>query len=255
VAYCFSGQVRGFPNEQSLQNVDKNFMRKFHGDGTIEQADFFYYLDFDDDANIYTVGQLGKALKQFPMKAFALHNSNQMETPSPSCQEGQYPLRWNATRNYWFKRFYYQFFKVQECYKIIVRQENLQGWKYQYLVRIRPDLSFKEPIPFSLSDVSEDHVTTKDYHPWSSVSDHFAIVPRHFGDSYFGAVHLANQCYNETILEENCHNHPFSIRDTDYPPECYLATWLKTNAVPWRGIKLSISLTRSTGDDYIVPPN
>lgn len=125
--------------------------------------------------------------------------------------------------------FWSQNRKVQLCYEHVLATERAQGWRYEFVARLRPDGKFTNPLPFTQASLPKDAGTLFSYTKWddargrdvapSCVSDHFAYVPRSLSDIYFNAANQLSTCYPE---------HEASIMN-GANAECILGYWLKNH--------------------------
>lgn len=127
---------------------------------------------------------------------------------------------------------------MQLCYNTVTHQERKQGWRYEYLMRVRPDAEFPTRLTYNLDNVDKTAVTVFSLPAgWTSVPDHFAIVPRQFADVYFNTADTYFDCVPQSITvperEKWCIHANVDI-DPDFAPECYLSRWLKGHNVKLR---------------------
>lgn len=134
------------------------------------------------------------------------------------------------------------FRRMQLCYNHVTQRELTQGWRYEFVMRHRPDARWPTPLPFNIRTVIKKRVSIlKNADPvWTSATDFFAAVPRQFADVYFNAADAYYECIPEDIPWDEVHRwcthwgqaivSPGAI-DGDFAPECYLRKWLQQHNV------------------------
>ena len=131
--------------------------------------------------------------------------------------------------------FWNTFRRLQLAFGTVTAQEASQGWRYEYIVRIRPDAEFATPLPFNVKTASKDVITVFSADPeFTSVVDHFAVVPRSMADIYFNTADVYHQCLPKSMTKTERDRfciHPNADVDPDFAPECYLSKWLKDHGV------------------------
>lgn len=92
------------------------------------------------------------------------------------------PLVGNDGRNAFLLR------DLWRCLKLVSSHEQQRGRKYRYLAFSRLDLHwFAPPPPIEVLHAADKHaVWIPDGQDWDGLNDRFAVVPRRWGNAYFG---------------------------------------------------------------------
>ena len=145
----------------------------------------------------------------------------------------------------WTHSFYHQFISVYRIYQEIKRQETIQGWRYEWLIRSRMDMrwSAKPEVKLITLDTSKIHVAERvvGLMYTASVSDHFAIMHANIADGYLAAgnkIFQGKWCHTKEYFDPYCH-----VKNmTNTPPECLLARWLVDNGTQWQQHRFSFDI-------------
>lgn len=225
VAICFTGDTRGIFTEDVRKSLLRT-VRQFNADvfmsislrETLSDEHFNITRWNDIHESIELLNPISVALETLPSKH-----------PNLNCSEDEAPVLKNDYI------LYYQFEKVKTCYNLVRTHELIIGQRYKQIIRARPDMSFNGYIPINIHHCLQE-ICVGDNHFKGSVSDHFAIVPRHFADIYFLAVdHF--KCTNRSILEQFNHNYnPLPI-GMHVPPESFLSYITRSQGVKYRSFR------------------
>lgn len=240
-AICLSGDVRSFANPDVSRSIADNVLVPLAA-----EADLFFVVTLDE-ANPQAIGRWNDAMQVLKpghwrlldhrdealwvlivscRRDCMLIQSTSRRFPTQSCSHGPFDEP-GGTRIFWM-----QFRKLQLCYEQVVETERGQGWRYEFVARVRPDGKFTDPLPFTQAALPKDAVTLFSYEleddnrqrkvPVAWASDHFAYVPRSLSDFYFSAVEQLSTCYSEewsAALHKVCGEHVSS--------ECLLGHWFR----------------------------
>ncbi|KAJ3161110.1 hypothetical protein HDU86_007731 [Geranomyces michiganensis] len=251
VAYCITGDMRGMAAPAAHKSFRDNVLEVFtpKTDPPLI-ADTFYQVRMDMDS-AFTVQQVALALDYLrPTEFIALPYIDEVPDNHCTTPPHTYPP---ASPDLTGARFYKQFRKVQNCYQHVQRREISQGWKYDILVRARPDMVWEDTYPISVYNASREQVGIRAYPPgWGSVSDHWAVVPRALGDIYFNAADVWLNCTTFDDFATHCPGHPRRGHPDEFNQECYLGKWLRDhNIVPVEYFN-KFKLSNSQGETYKV---
>lgn len=143
------------------------------------------------------------------------------------------------------KAYPMQLYRGAECFGHVLKMEMRKGWKYRWVVKIRPDVAIGDQI--RLESLDGDRVSinghgsgaTRDAYRWlnkayrskfknylkrGAMSDHMAFIPRKFAEVYFGAWKASF-----VFCEQYAEGSGRFARN----PEFWLAYWLAKNEVKW----------------------
>lgn len=164
--------------------------------------------------------------------------------PERSNQCDWRPLRLDDSRARLTVSFWNTFRRLQLCYQTVTQQEAVQGWRYEYLLRVRPDVEL--PTAMLYNSQSADPLAISVFSspvPFTSLADHFAIVPRRGAHVYFNTANVYYQCIPSTLPKaerDSWCTHPNVDSDPDFAPECYLAKWLKEHHIKVRAFNYPV---------------
>jgi hypothetical protein len=177
VALCITGGARGFPrSELGIFDAIREHVVEALG---ANRTDIYYVLDLnsdtDDDIGSYTgrfnysVGDLAVAFEALP--------------PAAAVLTAKHP---SHSRKLCHSRCYTQFAKLQTCLDMLQLTERENDFRYDFVVRQRPDLAPTAPLP---------HVSTLRravYAPLNpyGVADMYYYGHRDFADAMLGMVQL-----------------------------------------------------------------
>lgn len=145
----------------------------------------------------------------------------------------------------WTQSFYHQFISVYRIHQEIKRQETIQGWRYEWLIRSRMDMrwSVRPDMNLITADTSKIHVAERvnGLFYTQSVSDHFAIMHANLADVYLSAgnsIFQGKWCHPKEYFDPYCH----VKNTTNTPPECLLARWLVDSGLKWQQHRFSFDI-------------
>lgn len=121
------------------------------------------------------------------------------------------------------------FYKIKSCNDLKIKYEQDNNFKYDIVVRSRPDLLFKHDIKFEPSQ----GITTSAYGNFAGVNDQFA-----YGNSIDMDVYC-NMYDNITSVLENYNIH--------FSPELMLARYLEMNNMQVNKIDIDYDIVRLNG--------
>ena len=212
VAFCFSGHARTFLDRHVRENIKTQVIKSIAGE--ISYHNFFVIAGSPQI--------LAEVLQDF--HPFTLLLANDTLPPQTGC-----PFHsWNK----WTQGFYGQFYKIQQCYNLVLEYERQSQKLFDYIIRVRPDQVWKEKFKH-ISGYSKDAITSPtwvqicpDNFPkeilnqlrLKIVGDNFAIIPRTFADIYMNTADDIYLCRDASFYVM-CH---MSISIAGVPPECIL---------------------------------
>ncbi|CAN8062568.1 unnamed protein product [Agarophyton chilense] len=222
MAVCYSGHLGTFPhvfhqNLDIIRSVDKN-------------ADIFFYVDPKDDYHHERSGEhyveehdLGvlqpmfDAMKAKVVRTFAV---DAIKTPESSkCY-----LREGTDKSHYSHHFM-QFYAAKECYKMIQAEEEASGKRYQWILRLQPNMRIHVTLP------------PPDKEPRVHLSGTaIALIPRDMADDFFSVVQVfePGSCDPLDHLGGGpCENYSYEHETA----ECLLIKWLSmADIVPSNGV-------------------
>ncbi|OLQ10165.1 hypothetical protein AK812_SmicGene6101 [Symbiodinium microadriaticum] len=126
------------------------------------------------------------------------------------------------------------FAKFQTCLHMITEAEKAQGFRFHWVLRLRPDMAWMAPIGnLGNLDSNSVHILRKKTFPYpSDTADTFAIVPRKHLNSYFGTG-----CPNERDVRwayhrRMCYGLSCNATGCSTISECALQIRLASRSVP-----------------------
>lgn len=134
--------------------------------------------------------------------------------------------------------FHVQWSRVRTCFGAIATYELNNDLRYDYFVRIRPDMYFFYPVSTWLQPGQDAIVVGETL--WQQIgactavapaNDHFAVIPRLHAEMFAGAADILSRCEvsHEAIVGTSCHR-----CDVAYP-ECFLSTYLLLHNLSYVG--------------------
>lgn len=141
IAFCLAGDSRGFPTW--WENTKKGLLYVATG---METINYFYSIGIgrQPDSKQLLV-KFAEALKGMPpsqLDLIDLRPENEFEPADIECSDGEEPFPWSHSSNKWAKRYYHISKRMNDCYQLIEKQESLQGWRYEFVSRVRPDIQY-----------------------------------------------------------------------------------------------------------------
>ena len=163
VAVCISGQYRSF--DQCLPHILKNFIN------TNKDYEILVFICFGKEQDKHII---------IPKEIYDLSSTIKIEfdPPLPNLdyqieKYWQHGLVLNAQRD--SKLVYYQLRQLKSVYDLVLEYEKEHGIQFDYIARVRPDIWFKTPFDWNLSD---DHITILEHNDFGGYNDKFAIGPK-----------------------------------------------------------------------------
>uniref|UniRef100_A0A7S3V0V8 Uncharacterized protein n=1 Tax=Aplanochytrium stocchinoi TaxID=215587 RepID=A0A7S3V0V8_9STRA len=124
-----------------------------------------------------------------------------------------------------------QLFGWKQCYEEVERQEFELGFKFDWVVRIRPDVVYLSPI-YAIQSLDPNLVTFSGiFNNGSAVSDKIWYAPRRYAEAVFSTVdryfHIPKHEWKDTkALTEAC-------KESHLNPEMALASRMKSKKIPY----------------------
>lgn len=95
---------------------------------------------------------------------------------------------------------YYQLLQIKTSYELMLEYEKEQNMKFDYIARIRPDLSYESEFDWVIND---DFITILDGSDWNGYNDKFAIGPRELMSKYMNRYDFWISNWYENISTHN----------------------------------------------------
>lgn len=240
VAVIYTGDLRSWVN-----SVDSNIEILFNHIANNCTVHVYMMPKIARQANNpTTVVDLGKGLEKIrPYLRYFMPQEADFEwddvvKPPDGCTP---PLLPGKPEEGWIFSFYQQFISIYRVYQEVVRQEMVNGWRYEWYIRSRMDIRWTQVPLFNLTTASTDKIHVLDYNPSPSVSDHFAVVHSNIADLYMTVADKMFQgdwCHPVSDFDPYCH----VKNDPNVPPECLLARWLVDHKIQWEGHTFSFAI-------------
>ncbi|KAI0558266.1 hypothetical protein FGB62_223g07 [Gracilaria domingensis] len=222
MAVCYSGHLGTFPhvfhqNLDVIRTVDKN-------------ADIFFYVDPKDDyhhersgehyVEEHDLGVLQPMFDAMKAKVVRTFSTQAIKTPEPS----ECYMREGTDESHYSHHFM-QFYAAQECYKMIKAEEEATGRRYEWILRLQPNMRIQVMLP------------QPDKEPRVHMSGTaISLVPRGMADDFFSAVQAFEPqgCGPLDQLGGGpCENYSYEHGT----PECLLIKWLSmADIIPSNGV-------------------
>jgi hypothetical protein len=179
IAVCISGQTRSW--NQVKDNIIQNIFK--------DNTDVFFVCD--EDLSISNIdNEITKELQSFYDESIlGYFNSNKSpETSVESCVN--------------------MFYKIFRCNELKKQHENKHNFKYDIVVRLRPDTNFNKPVIFS---EDKDKIFIPHEFNWGGACDQFAYGPSDLMDKFCDLfpniikhVEEGQQFHPERLLQYHC---------------------------------------------------
>lgn len=211
VAFCLRGGVRSFIEPVVYESIRDNLTDAL----AASESYFFYVLNMTYSACQWCGQQDGAGHLSFPDLVAPLT----VLPPAALVLEPRY--RGTATALD-FERCtdsgIPQWAGLRMCGDLVETFERQVDWKFDWFVRLRPDVRFHHPLANIRSyDPSRIHVA---HRPWSDVNDGFALVPRVHMWNYlgvFGGQDGNYHCYSQADYKrQRCMNYETSCQLRDH---------------------------------------
>jgi hypothetical protein len=173
VAVCISGQYRSF--DQCLPYILENFIN------ANKDYEILVFICFGKEK--------GKHIK-IPKEIYDLSSTIKIESDPPlpnlDYQIEKYVRQgFNLDSQKDSRGFYYQLKQLKSIYNLVLEYEKENGIEFDYIARVRPDIWFKSPFDWNLSD---NHITILKYDDFKGYNDKFAIGPKKLMSTYMNRV-------------------------------------------------------------------
>lgn len=211
IALCFSGLYRTF--DECFDKVKSNIIDFNSGSCEI---DLFGYLNSNDEIQIPDVG-----FKKCIIEKDQPH-------PDLSYQRERYTVVAPAEKN-----VYYQLYGGKRVNELRKEYEKENGFEYDYVVKIRPDVSFLTPVDFS--SLEKGFLFLPNGHDHTGFNDRFAVGESKIMDIYYGRLEFWMQ------------KHP-EIPNYTTHAEKNLYAWITSNGIPVKRLNFSYALRRPGRD-------
>jgi len=245
IGHCIVGGVRGFPDPKAYKSLRDNFINEFLPPEEKETVVLhnFFYMSLQDES-IYSIREIEDGLSYVgPFETFIVSDIHDIPETGCTTNPNVFPKTGGPAFAFWA-----QSKKNHACLDRIREQEKIQGWRYDWIIRNRPDLVWASPSPVTIHTASRTKISLRKYPPgWLSVSDHWAVIPHQLADTYFSSHNAYFNCTTYEDIKQHCPGHPFG---GDFYSECYLAKWLRDHHVEYDEYFIDWALIRSNGFYY-----
>ena len=249
LAVCVTGESQGLA--QVARHVWPDLLSSFIGDEVATVSVFAVIATTDRTENTprlleehlrvkaYTViPDSSESVEAFPREAACFNHNNGI-----GFVQG---LKTNNLSRW--AQAYWQASKMQECFRLIVADENTTGRPFDFVMKMRPDAEFCFRVDGSrwLRNIAADHTAKvwvrqvnrgRDGHvPTDVVNDNFALMPRMVATSYFSvASQFESLCSADDlpgVLRPQCGSHSHLTRDpSTLTLECILSVHLRNQSI------------------------
>jgi hypothetical protein len=185
VAVCISGQYRSF--DQCLPYIFENFIN------TNKDYEILVFICFGKEQDKHII---------IPKEIYDLSATIKIESdpPLPNLdyqieKYARHGLILNSQKD--SKLVYYQLKQLKSVYNLVLEYEKENGIEFDYIARVRPDIWFKTPFDWKLSD---DHITILKHNDFGGYNDKFAIGPKKLMSTFMNRV-------DEWMSENNDENY------------------------------------------------
>lgn len=143
---------------------------------------------------------------------------------------------------------------MEKCYHEVIKQEQKQGWRYEFIARVRPGIInltqdyIYHNFDLKATEARDGMIHTFNYPGESGMPDQFALMHRSLMKVYFTVVEAYRYCWKKDDLQETCTGHAW-LRPYDAPPECFMPLWLHHHGIDWQSH--SFGTRACKGDWYI----
>lgn len=230
IALCYTGHVGTFSN---VYKQNKEIMSKL----TTAPLSTFMVIDLNDDyKNSHTqehykrsheIGALQPIFNELEVHSVETYSSEEetKKRAGMGCVGDHAPFQDDGGH---FSHAYATLNANARCYNQIKAHEAKTGVKFDWVVRLRPDMEISVTLP------------TPEKTPRVHLSGlAIALVPRELCDDYFSAVQAFDDINCKTVKElddEVCRNYSYEADS----PECLMIKWLKLkNIVPSNGVHVN----------------
>jgi hypothetical protein len=173
VAICNVGGARSFPLKEYeiYKSVKELLIDRLQANVT----DMFYVMDMEDKKGgkggpfSYTVADFEEAFRVLPPKAAVLR------------QQSFHRCHWTC---------YAQYLKYTECLSMLKKVEEQEGFRYDFVVKIRPDMAITQPLKTNVWRLKRAVYTELVPH---GVGDMLLMTHRDFAEGMLGMVDFTDK--------------------------------------------------------------
>jgi len=217
VAFCFFGFVRVMLFPEVYRSLRDDFVRRVGGPGSMT----FFMLYTDDKIPIggaplaaidsHHVHELRDVINTFSPARFSIVQ------PVPGQPRAEFPPNCNCVMNRTFLskepphlyangevmiRWIAIMTKQQKCFKMVEDQERRAGTRFDWVIRLRPDLHIEPPfLPYDFLQAGNKgrwpnvDAWFSPYYGWPyGISDQIIMLRRSYADNYFNIIDDYRQC-------------------------------------------------------------
>ena len=240
VAVCISGEMRTF-NPSHYRSVFGDvdfFVHTNEPDPRIEQLKPVDYNYEEIDFRSHPYHKINKDIQPEEVinsiqRVHPFINELDFSSHSHLDLEVERPGKWSSKPKHVLSMFY----SIMQCNFLKKSFEVKNGFKYDFVVRTRPDIEFSEPINYSKYDCSLVCVpqTPKDLYFYAN--DHFAVSSSENMDSYSTAfINIPRLYYIDRV---------------DFIPEILLRSHLNSLNIKTKEVPMDYVVRRNDGRDDV----
>lgn len=228
IAVCYSGHVGTF------EKVYEQNVAKFENLTSVPIS-YFFVIDLKDDykdarkGSHYTknheIGSLQPIFDKLSARAIETYSSSETtksRADDDSCVGDHAPVQDDAGH---YSQSYATLHAAERCYQLVRNDEERTGDRYDWIVRLRPDMQIAIKLPPAGTEPRVHMSGTA-----------LALIPRVQADDYFSAVNAFDKdtCKELQDMDDGvCKNYAYEGDSS----ECLLIKWLKRkDIVPSNGV-------------------
>lgn len=227
IAACYSGHVGTFEkvyeqNVKALQSLSAT------------PVSYFFVLDLNDDyrdarsgvhyTQMHEIGTLQPIFDKLSARSVETFSSLQTmkSRAESSCVGDHAPVQDDAGH---YSEAYAMLYAAARCFQFVQEDEKRRGQRYDWIVRLRPDMEIAIKLP-------PEDATTRVHMSGTAL----ALVPREQAEDYFSVVNAfdENNCNEiQDMSDDSCKNYAYEGDS----PECLIIKWLtRKDIVPSNGL-------------------
>ena len=229
LAVCISGSLRSI--EYCIKNFIENIIVPNQKTMNIT---LFYYIP--NDANSKKINYIQQLNAQYTIK-------NDIALPIPNIRWSVQPDKKDNVSKGGISGYLQQLYGIEQSYLMMENYEKENNITFDYILRVRSDVIFKEPI--ILDTFSLDKIIVPNFHFWLGINDRFAVGNREAMITY---MHMYSNIYkiSKSYLKQN--NTPLFLKNAEH----FAKINLEYNKITYLS-EQSILFNRVRMDGTIVP--
>jgi len=197
LAICISGSLRSI--EYCIKNFIENIIVPNQKTMNIT---LFYYIP--NDANSKKINYIKQLNAQYTIK-------NDITLPIPNIRWSVQPDKKDNVSKGGINGYLQQLYGIEQSYLMMENYEKENNITFDYILRVRNDVIFKEPI--ILDTFSLDKIIVPNFHYWIGINDRFAVGNREAMITY---MHMYSNIYkiSKSNLKQN--NTPLFLKNAEH---------------------------------------